>query len=178
MELERFEDFSRLISGIYRDIQRLKTAYVDGENMGVKSVHTLWVYLLLRYPEGLYASELAEKSMSSRSLVSREINELIEKELICEKAGNSLRVPEGREPQKEEGRRYGTRFVLTEKGLELAGKVQRIVASVQADADKGISEKELERFYQVLTALKKNFDEIVRERVARTAGTEEEETEG
>ena len=75
MKEERFEQFSALISGIYRDIQKLKTKWT--EPLGMKSVHIFWVYLLKNHPEGLSASELSRHSQSNRSLVSREIQELI-----------------------------------------------------------------------------------------------------
>ena len=55
MESERFEQFSSLISGIYRDIQKLKAKWT--EPLGMKAVHIFWVYLLKKHPEGLSASE-------------------------------------------------------------------------------------------------------------------------
>ena len=44
MEAERFEQFNTLISGIYRDIQKIKAKWT--EPLGMKSVHIFWVYLL------------------------------------------------------------------------------------------------------------------------------------
>ena len=75
MESERFEQFSSLISGIYRDIQKIKAKWT--EPLGMKAVHIFWVYLLKKHPEGLSASELSRHSQSNRSLVSREIQELM-----------------------------------------------------------------------------------------------------
>ena len=45
----RFEQFSTLISGIYRDIQKLKAKWTAP--LGMKAVHIFWVYLLKNHPE-------------------------------------------------------------------------------------------------------------------------------
>lgn len=81
MEQERFEDFASAIAGLYRDIQRIKARY--SQQLDVRSVHVFWLYLLLAHPQGLTASELARKGKSTRALVSREIQELTDRGLIC-----------------------------------------------------------------------------------------------
>ena len=104
MEAERFEQFSALISGIYRDIQKIKNKWT--EPLGMKAVHIFWVYLLKNHPEGLTASELSRHSQSNRSLVSREILELMDLGYVT--AGNRFGQ-----------RRYGQKLTLTHSGLEI-----------------------------------------------------------
>lgn len=77
---EHFEQFAAIISSIYGNIEKLKTAYMS--ELGLKEVRIFWIYLLKTHPEGMPASELAAAGKSSRSLVSREINQLLERGIV------------------------------------------------------------------------------------------------
>lgn len=145
MDAEHFEEFSSLITGIYRHIQRLKNQAND--LLGIKSVHTFWVYLLRRYPEGLTASELSRYSKTNRSLVSREINELLELGYVTTDRQSSHR-------------RYGWKFLLTDKGQEVAEQIGRISMDVQNRVSAGIPEEDLEVFYRTCATLLSNFETI------------------
>ena len=149
MEQERFEQFTCLISGIYRDIQKIKSKEIV--NLGLKNVHVFWMYLLRMHPEGLSASELAQKGLVTRALVSREITYLTEKGFIEAAAGG-----EG----SAEKRRYGWKFVLTDQGREVADEISKIAYSVQTQVDQGISEEDLQIFYRTLTILFQNFEAL------------------
>ena len=145
MEAERFEQFSSLISGIYRDIQKLKTKWT--EPLGMKSVHIFWVYLLKNHPEGLTASELSRHSQSNRSLVSREIQELIDLGYI---------TPEGKAQQ----RRYGQKLILTQAGKEIAKTISNASLEIQNKVNAGIPEEDLLVFYRTLGILMDNFHKL------------------
>lgn len=145
MQLERFETFSAQISSIYRNIQKIKSRY--SKEIDIKPVHIFWIYLLSNYPEGLSASELARKSKSNRSLISREINELLEKNYI--------------RPSENKQRKYGEKLVLTDEGEHLAKIIRDVSNSVQNDVSKGIPLEELQIFYSVLTELSKKFEELI-----------------
>ena len=80
MDEERFEVFSTLIGSINNNINKIKSRYISAFDF--KSVHVLWIYLLRNRPEGLTASELASLAKTDRSLVSREINTLVEKGIV------------------------------------------------------------------------------------------------
>lgn len=153
MEAEHFEDFVSLLTGIYRDIQKLKERY--SKDLGLKTVHVFWLYLLSRYPEGMSASELARASKSTRALLSREIGELTERALITY-------------DRKGERRRYGWKFVLTENGRACAAEIRRIAFGIQQQASAGISEEDLLVFYRTLRALLKNFDRLAEVRRQET----------
>ena len=148
MKEERFEQFSALISGIYRDIQKLKTKWT--EPLGMKSVHIFWVYLLKNHPEGLSASELSRHSQSNRSLVSREIQELI-----------NLGYVYAEETPKQ--RRYGQKLRLTESGLTVAQRISDASLEIQHVVNAGIPEDDLITLYRTLEILMRNFHTLTDE---------------
>lgn len=144
MQFERFETFSAQISSIYRNIQKIKNKY--SKEIDIKPVHIFWIYLLSNYPDGLSASDLARKSKSNRSLISREINELLEKGYI--------------RPSENKQRKYGEKLILTEEGKQLAKIIRRVSNDVQNEVSQGISLEELKIFYNVLAELSKKFESI------------------
>ena len=148
MKEERFEQFATLISGIYRDIQKLKTKWT--EPLGMKSVHIFWVYLLRNHPEGLSASELSRHSQSNRSLVSREIQELI-----------NLGYVYAEETPKQ--RRYGQKLRLTESGLAVAQQISDASLEIQNVVNAGIPEDDLITLYRTLKILMQNFHTLTDE---------------
>lgn len=145
MKEERFEQFSSLISGIYRDIQKLKTKWT--EPLGLKAVHIFWVYLLKNHPEGLSASELSRHSQSNRSLVSREIQELIDLGYVQTEKGTHQR-------------RYGQKLVLTENGLQIAQRISEASLNIQKQVNAGIPEEDLIVLYRTLGILMENFHRL------------------
>ncbi len=154
MEAERFEQFSALISGIYRDMQKIKAKRAD--SLGMKSVHIFWVYLLKNHPEGLTASELSRHSQSNRSLVSREIQELIDLGYVA--TANSAK-----------NRRYGQKLQLTPAGEKVANYIGQVSVDIQHQVSDGIPEEDLAVFYRTLTTIMENFHKL-------TDTTQEEST--
>ena len=142
MESERFEQFSSLISGIYRDIQKLKTKWT--EPLGMKSVHIFWVYLLKNHPDGLTAAELSRHSQSNRSLVSREIRELID-------LGYVAHVNTSQKSS------YGNKLILTESGMKIAQRISEASLDIQNKVNAGIPQEDLLILYRTLGILMENF---------------------
>ena len=145
METERFEQFNSLISGIYRDIQKLKTKWTAP--LGMKSVHIFWVYLLKNHPEGLSATELSQHSQTNRSLVSREIQELIDLGYVYVESSAKKN-------------RYGQKFRLTEIGSEAADRISAATLAIQKSVNAGIPEEDLITLYRTLGILMKNFHRL------------------
>lgn len=145
METERFEIFNSLISGIYRDIQKLKTKWT--EPLGMKSVHIFWVYLLKNHPEGLSATELSQYSQTNRSLVSREIQELIDLGYVYIE-------------QKSRNRRYGQKLRLTTSGEEASKRIADATLDIQNQVNAGIPEADLQVLYRTLGILMENFHKL------------------
>ena len=145
MEVERFEQFSTLISGIYRDIQKLKTKWTAP--LGMKAVHIFWVYLLKNHPEGLTASELSRHSQSNRSLVSREIQELMDLGYVQINGASSHR-------------RYAQKLTLTPRGYDVAQRISEASLEIQNQVNAGIPEEDLITFYRTLGILMENFHRL------------------
>ena len=155
MEAERFEQFSSLISGIYRDIQKLKTKWTAP--LGMKSVHIFWVYLLKNHPEGLTASELSRYSQSNRSLVSREIQELMDLGYVEFESGKH--------------RRYGQKLLLTESGQQVAQRISEASLEIQEKVNAGIPEEDLIILYRTLCILMENFHQLAEQSLEVSNGS-------
>lgn len=141
MEQVRFEKFTLLIDGIHKSIHNLKITIAP--HLGVKGVHVLWVWELLKNPDGLTAAELAMRSMVNRSLVSREIEALTE-------GGYVVLALDG-------GNKYNGKLRLTDKGRKLAESIGGEVMRIQNAVDEGIDKEELDAFYKTLEKLNSNF---------------------
>lgn len=152
MEIERFEQFNSLVSGIYRDIQKLKNKWADP--LGMKSVHIFWVYLLKKHPEGLTASELSRYNQSNRSLISREIQELIDLGYVVQEGKNS--------------RNYGKKFNLTQSGHKVAEQISGAALMIQNQVNSGIPEADLIIFYRTFEILMNNFHRITEQSLEET----------
>lgn len=113
----------------------------------IKSVHTLWLYELLKHKDGLTPTEIAEKSNIDRSLVSRELSALT-------RGGYIISEPQA-------GKRgYNARIRLTEKGLSTAERIAAAALEIQSSAGYGIDSAELFSFYATLEKLSVNLSGI------------------
>ena len=146
LEAVRFERFITLLEGIRKNIGRMKENAVP--SFGIKSVHIMWLYRLSMHDEGLTAAELAAASTVDRSLVSREISAL-------KKNGYIDTVDTGSK------RGYKARWCLTEKGREVAEKIQELALRIQEKAGEGIEPEKLASFYETLELLHANFARLV-----------------
>ena len=147
LDQERFEEFSSLISCVHGNIQKLKARYTT--QLGLKSVHVFWLYLLRIHPEGMSASELASAVQSNRSLISREIDTLFDKGIIYTQ-GNG------------DKRRYGWKLMLTSKGEQLADVISAVITDTQNTVSQDISEEDLITFYRTLKTLANRFDQLTK----------------
>ncbi len=151
---ERFYLFVLRINCISKYISKLKFDFAP--QLGVKNVHIFWLYELYLQPDGLTASELANRAMISRSLVSREIENLLEKGYIQMQTD-------------EQGQRlnYNSHITLTEKGIQMAKNISAKGMEVQARVGEGISDEELVIFYGTLKKLQNNLQKIAEENGSR-----------
>ena len=151
MASDRFYTFSLLIDGIHKCIHKIK--FDLAPNFGVKNVHMFWIYELGEHPEGLTATELAEKNMVSRSLVSRELEVL--------RDGGYIVL---HETARGKRKNYNSRITLTEKGQALADHIRKEALCIQRRVNEGVSEEELAAFYATMEKLHRNMQTIVCER--------------
>jgi len=144
---DRFYGFIQLIDGIHKNINKLKNE--TAAYLGVKNVHLFWVYELSAFPDGLTSAELAARAMVSRSLVSREIEELRRSGYIeVNETGRGIR------------KNYNSRIVLTDKGKAIARFIESEGVLVQSEVSDGIPEEELRIFYRTLIKLNKRLRTI------------------
>ena len=143
--VDRFESFILLIDAIHKCINKLKTDIAP--HSPIKSVHTMWLYELLRSSEGLTATEIAAKTMIDRSLVSREITALMRAGLV--KSDGS----EGK-------RNYNSVITLTESGRIIATEIAEAALKIQNEVSCDVSNDELSVFYSVLERLYNNIKKI------------------
>ena len=147
-KVERFESFILLIDAAHKSINKIKTGIAPDKS--IKSVHTMWLYELLKNPKGLTATELANKTKIDRSLVSREIRALMKAGIVKSEA--------------EEGKRsYNSVITLSEKGRVFGDKLSKAALTVQDSVSNGISSNELVVFYSVLERLCKNISSVADE---------------
>ena len=144
MMKERFYLFVLRINSISKYINKLKFDFAP--QLGVKNVHIFWLYELYIHPEGLTASELASRAMISRSLISREIENLLENGYIqMQKNSKGKRM------------NYNALITLTDKGVSLAHNISKKGMEVQSRVNQGISEEDLIIFYSTLEKLQNNL---------------------
>lgn len=144
MKPERYNEFTLLIEGTHKLIQKIKLDH--SKEFGIKGVHVFWLCRLLAQPEGMTSAELASQRMIDRSLVSREIDELLDKGYI-------------QVDKKAVGKRrsYNSIITLTPEGVKVAKKISGLAVEIQNAANEGIRESELVSFYRTLTTIYNNL---------------------
>ena len=142
---DRFEKFVLLIDAAHKGISRVKQDIVA--DTSAKSVHTMWLYKLLKHKDGLTASELAAASMIDRSLISRELTSLAADGYITIDSQGKKRS-------------YNSRIKLTEEGRVVAERIARIAYQAQQAIGDGVSDEDLITFYSTLEKLCSNFEKL------------------
>ena len=150
--ISRFEQFTMIISGIYRRLQKIEKAEMIKH--GYKGAFAQYLATLSRYEEGLTSSELCEICDKDKAAVSRIIAEMEEKGLVSREHKNI--------------RTYRSKIVLTEKGRNTADYVaERAKAAISAVSDGVMDENQREVFYSTLDVLYKNLQKVSREGIPR-----------
>ena len=115
--LNRFEQFSYVISGINRYIQ--KTERDEMIKYGYKGAYAQYLVALHRYPDGLTAAQLCEICDKDKAAVSRIVVEMEERGLVIRQSDNE--------------RYYKAMILLTEEGKRISDHVcERARAAVAA----------------------------------------------
>jgi DNA-binding MarR family transcriptional regulator len=132
---DRFDMFIYLISGINKNIQRIRSDKANEE--GIKTVNTIWLLQMRNEPDGITANELAQKCLVDKSLISRELVQMEHKGLIrCDMV--------------LEETKFIRKIFLTEKGKQIADKFSGIAQKIQSIVNTGINSDDLKTFYRVL----------------------------
>ncbi len=134
--LNRFEQFTLAISGIYRTIQKIERR--EMEQYGLKGGSAQYLVALSRHPEGLTAAQLCELCDLDKAVVSRTVKELEQRGLLTRDSGATG---------------YRAKLQLTPAGQQAADFVrERAMAAVEA-AGAGLSHAERAAMYAALESI-------------------------
>ena len=146
--INRFEQFSQVISGIHRYIQKLQRN--EMVKRGYKGAFALYLVTLNRVSEGLTSKELCEVCDKDKAAVSRIIAEMEEKGLV--------------QRDRTGVRAYRSKITLTEKGKETAEYInERSRLAVKAVSLGAMNEEQREVVYSALDVISKNLQKAVEE---------------
>ena len=133
MQEDRYTMFSITIEQVAKNLQKLKNERM--EKFGLRSVHVTCLVRLGRAKDGLTGAELTECCEVDKSLISRVLSELEEKEYICyEKCA----------------KKYRRKIYLTESGQHIFEEIQGMLSEAVTAVRGDLSDEDVETFYRVL----------------------------
>lgn len=142
--VERFQQFSGYISGIYRQIQKIERE--EMEKYGLKGAFAQYLVAMSAYPAGITATDLCEVCDKDKAAISRVVSEMEEKGLV-QKIG-------------ENGRTYRAALVLTPKGREAVEYVAKCAREVVSRAVEGLSTEDRAAMYRSMELIYTNLQKI------------------
>ena len=145
--IERFEQFSSVISSLYRTMQKIER--VEMEKYGLKGIHGECLLAMLRFPQGITAARLSEYCEKDKAAVSRTVADLEKEEMV-------VRLDPG-------GIRYRSQLRLTPRGLKAAEAVRQTALAAVQQAGRGLSDEKRQIFYEVTALLADNLHTIARD---------------
>lgn len=142
--IDRFEQFTSVISSIYRYVQKIERD--EMEKYGLKGAFAQYLLAIGHYPQGVTAAALSETCDKDKAAISRIVAEMEAKGLIRrESVGDNL---------------YRARLTLTEAGHRAAQFVRdRAVIAVEM-AGHGLSDQDRRTFYAALELIAANIQSI------------------
>lgn len=144
--ISKYEIFSTVVSSLYHDIQHIERT--EMAKYGLKGPHAQCLVVMVRYPEGITASQLCEVCEKDKAAISRTVAEL-------EEAGLLIR------PEKN-GVRYRVPMHLTEAGYAAAEAVNAVASRAVEQAGQGLDDAQRDVFYYVLGLIAQNLQTISR----------------
>ena len=149
MNEDRYITFSISIEQIAKNLQKLKNDRMA--IFGLRSVHVTCLVRLGQSPKGMTGADLAETCGVDKSLISRVIGELEEKNYIC---------------YEESDKKYRRKIFLTERGTDVLNEVRTLVGEA-VDAVRGdVSDEDLECFYRILNYFDQNICALIESSIA------------
>ena len=145
--MNRFEQFSYVISGINRHIQKIERDEMI--KYGYKGAFAQYLVALRRYSEGITSAKLCEICDKDKAAISRVLTEMQEKGLIL------------REIQSDH--RYNALIKLTAEGLKAAAYVdERAQAAIEAVGNE-MTDENRAAFYATLDFIAAKLQTISKE---------------
>ena len=151
--LDRFENFTALISDISRSIQKLERD--EMERLGYRGAFAQYLLVLRKSPEGLSLAQLCEKSDRDKAAVSRILSEMNDKSLVAK--------PEG-------GSGYRAKYVLTDAGMQAAEFVISRAQSAVDAVGSSLSTAQREGMYESLSLIAANLSKLTKDGIPPEGG--------
>ena len=140
--IHRFHTFVSAITLCYKSIQRIKSAEMT--EFGLKGTHVMCLFYLHHEPTGLTAAQLCSCCEEDKAAISRTLAELTEKGYIL--------------PAQDPGKKkYRAAMRLTEAGVQVAEKVDVLIAQWVTAGGEGLTDEERDVFYRTLTIIAENL---------------------
>ena len=133
--IERFDIFTTTITQIYKSLQRIKNREMTEVNL--KGTHVMCIFKLNRNPEGMTLTALSAACEEDKAAMSRTVAELTRLGYVKTATINRYRAP----------------VMLTDKGMEIAAKVDEMVIEAVNAGGNGLTEDERRTFYKALTLI-------------------------
>lgn len=143
--ISRYEQFTTLISGIERGIQKIERD--EMVKLGYKGAYAQYLAAMKRYPLGVTAAQLCEICDKDKAAVSRVVGELEAKELVI----------------RESGAAYRALLTLSEEGKRVADFVCRKAQAAVDAAGFGLTENDRLVYFAVLERIARNLEIIGRD---------------
>jgi len=150
--LSRYEQFSALISGLYRSIQKIERE--EMEKYGFKGGYAQYLAAMNRHPEGVTSAQLCEICDRDKAAVSRAIADMEEKGLLLR--------------QSEKDKLYRARLTLTDAGRQAAEFVSRRGREAVDAASQGMTEDDRRILYTTLALIAGNLQTICKNGLPET----------
>lgn len=140
---ERFETFTVLINRISRNVRKIKNQEMAEYNL--RNSHVSCLYFIYRAGE-ITATELCEKCEEDKATISRAIDYLEKNGFVTCEIQN--------------GKRYKSPLVLTEKGAVIGKKIGDKIDSVLDQIGIGLSDAERTEFYRILSIISNSLEKV------------------
>lgn len=144
--ISRYEQFSYIISCIYRQIQKIERDEMI--KYGVRGSCAQYLAAMSRHPEGMTSTQLCEVCDRDKAAVSRALADMEDHGLVMRQSATDSN--------------YRAMITLTQQGKELAAIVfDRAQAAVDA-AGHGLTDEDRKVFYAALDLIATNLQVICR----------------
>ena len=141
--LNRFAQFSYMISNIYRNIQKIE--HDEMVKLGYKGAYAKYLVVMFQQPQGITSSKLCEICDKNKAAVSRMITEMEEKGLVLRNHS------------------YNALIKLTKKGENLAKYVCEKAELAVKEVSKDLPNEQRHLLYALLNQLSGSIHKISEE---------------
>ena len=140
--ISRYEQFTALISGIDRSIQKIERD--EMVRLGYKGAYAQYLAAMKRFPQGLTAAQLCDICDRDKAAVSRTVSELEAHGLI----------------RRESGAAYRARLFLTDEGANVADFVCRKAQAAVDAGGFGLTDDDRRVYFSALEIIARNLESI------------------